>query len=247
MVIYTNGCSHTIGHCVKKHESWPHMVEYNLSDDNYSSFYQVLDSKEMRENFVGIGDSILINEARWGVGNDYIFHRSLEGVNKMIANNMKPDLVIIQWSGTNRRIHSNENGPDIYVNLYDSTELGIKFEPMGSLHTCHYVFMLQEFLKLNNICYLFFNYMAWDKSILKSPTFLKIDFDNWLDFGMGNDIILNGLINLFKEKQFTCDSEGHPNIDGNLFINDNILEKLHKNKFPLKKLHKNKFPTNNLI
>jgi hypothetical protein len=236
MIIYTNGCSHTAGHCVKQNQTWPHMVVKSMSGDNYLSFYQVLHSKEMKEKFVGISNSILINDAHWGVGNDYIFHRSLEGINKMIDGNKKPDLVIIQWSGTNRRIHSNKNGEDVYVNLYDYPELGIKFEPMGSLHTCHYVFMLQEFLKLNNISYLFFNYMAWDKSILKSPTFLKIDFNNWLDFGMGNDIIFNGLINFFKDKQFTCDSQGHPNIDGNRFITANILEKLDKNKFPLKKL-----------
>ena len=37
-------------------------------------------------------------------------------------------------------------------------ELGIKFEPMGSLHTCHYVYLLQEFLKINGIKYLFFNF-----------------------------------------------------------------------------------------
>jgi hypothetical protein len=247
MVIYTNGCSHTAGYCIKRHQTWPHMIAYNIIGDNYSSFYKVLDFEEMKKKIGEINNSILINEAFFGVGNDYIFHRSLEGINKMISNNKKPDLVIIQWSGTNRRIHSDTNGADIYVNLYDSTELGIKFEPMGSLHTCHYVFMLQEFLKLNNISYLFFNYMAWDKSILKSPTFLKIDFDNWLDFGMGNDIILNGLIDLFKEKQFTCDSQGHPNIDGNFFINDNILNKLDKNKFTLNTLHKNKFLLNKLI
>lgn len=211
------------------------MVIQTIGGDVYSSFYQVLEPNEIKEKFL-TNSSILINDAHWGVGNDYIFHRSIEGINKMITADNPPDLVIIQWSGTNRRIHSNENGEDVYVNLYDHSELGIKFEPMGSLHTCHYAFMLQEFLKLNNISYLFFNYMAWDVSILNSSTFLKIDFKNWLDFDMGNDIILNGLIELFKDKKFTCDTQGHPNLDGNRFITKNVLQKINENKSFLKKL-----------
>lgn len=235
MIVYTNGCSHTAGHCVTQNETWPHMIIQNMSDGNYLAFYQVFQPKEIKEKFV-LDSSILINDAHWGVGNDYIFHRSLEGINKMIIADKKPDLVVIQWSGTNRRIHTKESGEEVFVNLYDYTEFGIKFEPIGSLHTCHYAFMLQEYLKLNNIPYLFFNYMAWDKSILESSIYLKIDLNNWLDFGMGNDVILNGLIEFFKDKKFTCDSQGHPNIDGNRFISDNILEKLYNNKFPVKKL-----------
>jgi hypothetical protein len=240
MIIYTNGCSHTAGHCVKPYQSWPQMLIGSLNDNkNFLSFYINSTKNVVIKEELLIGDWILFNEAQWGAGNDYIFHHTIESVNKLININKTPKLVVIQWSGTNRRLHSNELGGERYINLDDSPELGIKFEPMGSLHTCHYVYMLQEFLKLNQIPYLFFNYMAWDNSVIKSETFSKLDFNNWIDFGFGKDIIFKGLIDLFKNKKFTCDSAGHPNIDGNHYIAKNILEKLNKEILPIDTFNQN--------
>jgi hypothetical protein len=240
MIVYTNGCSHTAGHCVKHYQSWPHMVLESLKGDkSFLSFYRKpIVGMEIKKQLL-VGDSILFNEAQWGAGNDYILHHTIESINKLISLNKKPDFVFIQWSGTNRRLHSTIYGDEKYINLDDSPELGIKFEPMGSLHTCHYVYILQEFLKMNKISYLFFNYMAWDESVSNSYTFPKIDLDNWVDFDMGKDIIFNGLIDLFKSKNYTCDSAGHPNIEGNHYIAKNILNKLGKEIIPIDSFKQN--------
>jgi hypothetical protein len=43
MVIYTNGCSHTAGYCIKRHQTWPHMIAYNIIGDNYSKVKVIKD------------------------------------------------------------------------------------------------------------------------------------------------------------------------------------------------------------
>lgn len=242
MIIYTNGCSHTHGYaCVTPYLTWPHMVIRSLiNDSNYLFFH-----KDIRYNNkfdivkeLLAGDSILLNEAQSGAGNDYILHHTIESVTKLINCDKKPNWVFIQWSGTNRRLHSTPYGTEMYVNPSDSASLGVKFEPMGSMHTCHYSYLLQEFLKSHNINYLFFNYMAWDSSVLKSSIFSKIDFNNWVTFQMGEDVIFNGLIDFFKEKNYTCDEPGHPNLEGSYYIAYHILKKLNKNILPLDKFSK---------
>lgn len=240
MILYTNGCSHTHGYaCVPPHLTWPNMVMRSLIEDgNYLFFHKEYNVKFNISKELLIGDSILLNEAQSGAGNDYILHHTIESITKLIELDKKPDLVLIQWSGTNRRLHSSPYGNEIYVNAIDATELGVKFEPMGSLHTCHYVYLLQQFLKFYNIDYLFFNYMAWDDSVLKSSLFSKIDFNNWITFHMENDIIFNGLIELFKENRYTCDDLGHPNLEGSYYIAYHILKKLKKDVLPLEKFSK---------
>ena len=71
----------------------------------------------------------------------------METISGLIESGNKPDYVFIQWSGANRRMHSTPDGGHLFVNLHDNTELGILFDPMGSHHTLHYMFALQQFLK----------------------------------------------------------------------------------------------------
>jgi hypothetical protein len=168
----------------------------------------------------------LINESRCGAGNDYIFHQTLETVSHLIENNKKPDYVFIQWSGPNRRQHCLPNGEIVNVNLNDNIEYHVKFEPMGSKHTLHYIFMLQEFLKKENIKYYFFNYMALDNSIKNLSIYDEIDVKNFIDFGFGKDILTNGIIEYIKNNNLSCDEFGHPNELGNEFIANEILKKL---------------------
>jgi hypothetical protein len=171
-------------------------------------------------------ENILINESRCGAGNDHIFHRTLETLTYLIQNNKKPDYVLIQWSGPNRRQHCLPNGEMKNVNLHDNIEYHVKFEPMGSLHTLHYIFSLQEFLKKENIKYYFFNYMELDKSIKNNPIYNEIDMGNFIDFGFGKDILTTGILEMIKEKEFSCDNQGHPNKEGNEYIANQILKKL---------------------
>jgi hypothetical protein len=179
---------------------------------------------------------VLYNHAIHGAGNDYIFHKSLETISSLVQKGNKPDYVIIQWSGTNRRLHFFPDGY-VFVNPSDYTELGVKFEPYGSEHTIHYMFSLQEYLKKNNINYLFFNYMALDKSIKDISVYNEIDLNNFLDFGMGESIIYNGLIDFFKSKDMCCDDAGHPNHQGNYLIAEEIGNRLGIDIIDLKDFH----------
>jgi len=228
MIIYTSGCSHTAGGCFKQLYTWPHII--------MKSILETYSTNPTNTNFRN-NSNVLYNEAMHGAGNDYIFHKSLETITSLIQNGNKPDYVIIQWSGPNRRLHTLPDGFK-FVNPWDYPELGIKFEPYGSEHTIHYIFSLQEFLKKNNINYIFFNYMALDKSIKKTSIFKEIDIDRFLKFEMGNDIIFNGLIDFLKSKDMCCDEQGHPNHEGNHLIAKEITNKLNIGLIDIKEFHK---------
>lgn len=218
MIIYTNGCSHTAGHCMKRAKTWPNIVMKSIiGNESYSN--------NVSYSSIKPNSNILYNQALHGAGNDYIFHKSLESIGGLISSGNKPDYVIIQWSGPNRRLHSTPDGGYLFVNPHDNTELGVLFEPMGSEHTLHYMFALQEFLKKHNIPYLFFNYMELYKLIKKSTIYNLIDLNNVLDFG-GDINMFTGLINFFKENNMNCDEGGHPNKSGNYFIGKAVTQKL---------------------
>lgn len=219
MIIYTNGCSHTAGHCFKRVKSWPNIVMKSIiGNDSYSN--------NLEYNSIKQNSNVLYNQAMHGAGNDYIFHKSLETIGGLINSGNKPDYVFIQWSGPNRRMHSTPDGGHLFVNLYDNTELGILFEPMGSEHTLHYMFTLQEFLKNNDIKYLFFNYMGLSNRIKRSAIYPLINFDNIIDFDLGTNTMFGGLIQFFKANNMNCDEGGHPNEDGNYFIGKHIVKKI---------------------
>lgn len=234
MILYTNGCSHTAGGCFKYphnlSHSWPNFLMKSIMGDAAYSL------NPLNANF-NKNSNVLYNQALHGAGNDYIYHISLETISSLLLNENKPDYVIIQWSGPNRRMHIL---PDkyVFVNLWDSTEFGVKYEPYGSLHTIHYMFSLQEFLKNNNINYLFFNYMALDESIKESFVFTKLDMNRFLNFGLGDSILFNGLIDFLKSKNMCCDDAGHPNDDGNYLISKEISNKLNINPIDIKTFNK---------
>lgn len=216
MIIYTNGCSHTAGHCMKRSKTWPHIVMKSIiGSETYSNN---LEHKIIKKN-----SNVLYNQALHGAGNDYIFHKSLENITGLLNSGNKPDYVILQWSGPNRRLHSTADGGHLFVNPYDNTELGVVFEPMGSEHTLHFMFAMQEFLKNNNINYLFFNYMELSKLIKKSAVYKCIDFNNIVNFDSTNNMF-DGLIDFFKSNDMNCDEGGHPNELGNYFIGKHIVE-----------------------
>ena len=223
MIIYSNGCSHTFGHCVEKEEVWVNLIMKNLSKE-YVSFNSNLFS--FTENTIINENNIYINESRCGAGNDYIFHTSIESITKLITYNKKPNYVFIQWSGPNRRMHCLPNGEVKFVNPQDNVEYQVKFEPMGSEHTLHYIFLLQEFLKKENIKYYFLNYMPLDNSIKFRSIYNEIDMNSFIDFGFGKDVLTTGILEMIKEKGFSCDELGHPNKEGNEYIANEILNKI---------------------
>jgi hypothetical protein len=189
MLIYVNGCSITHGYLVGFENSWANLFAEN---NNYD----------------------LINESVCGVGNDFIFHKTLESITELINKNQKPELVIIQWSGPNRRLHCDINGKYYYVNLTDHLQYSPKYEPMGSEHTIHYMYAIQEFLKSNGIKYYFFNYMDLDKSSNFLSVYKKINWNSDLNIKM-LQLRKNGLL---------ADDFGHPSIGGQFYIS-NIISK----------------------
>lgn len=230
MIVYTNGCSHTAGGCYKKRKySWPNLLMKSImGDDLYS----------INPPDIKLKENILYNESMHGAGNDYIFHKSLETISSLIQNGRKPNYVIIQWSGTNRRMHIY---PDRFIfvgNPMDNMELGIKFEPYGSEHTIHYMFALQEYLKKNKIEYWFFNYMALYSSIINNSIFNELDLSRFIDFGMGDDVIFNGLIDFFKSKNMCCDEAGHPSHQGLHLIASEIGKRIGVNIIDIDSFHK---------
>jgi hypothetical protein len=91
---------------------------------------------------------------------------------------------------------------------------------MGSEHTLHYMFSLQEFLKINEIKYYFFNYMDLDHSVKSLNTYKKIDWE------CGAEITMIDL----KKMGLVADDFGHPSLDGQYWIANNISKKLGYNK-----------------
>lgn len=229
MVIYSIGCSHTYGHCLENKDLvWSSIImgKFSKNYTTYGTNFNNLNAESLKNS-----DDIFVNDSICGGGNDYIFHKTLESVSLLIRENKTPDYVFIQWSGPNRRQHCTPDGNILYVNLFDNVEEGIKFEPMASLHTLHYMFSLQEFLKNNNIKYYFFNYFGLDHSIKGTNVFSNINFDLFLDFNLGNNFLYEGLLNFMVKNNYSCDEHGHPNIEGNHFIANHILNKIKYNEF----------------
>jgi len=206
MILYVNGCSHTEGHHLEKKYIWPNLLKETLGNS-----YE------------------LINDAMCGAGNDHILHQSLESISKLINQNKKPNLVIIQWSSPYRRLHCTIDGIEKFINSDDNSEYGLKFEPMASKHTLHYMYVLQQFLKDNDINYLFFNYFGIEKEVKDLEIFNQIDFENFITFDIDN-VLYSGIINFMKEKKFTFDKPGHPNEIGHSYICNSILSKLNISK-----------------
>lgn len=229
MVVYVNGCSHTED--IEKNNTnytWPIILMDKLSQ--MYGYYRVIGrslNNRIDNSMLGFNETkgdILINDSVCGASNDYIFHTSLESINELLNKKVKPDLVVIQWSGPNRRENCDHNGNITFITPHDNIDLHLKFEPMASKHTLHYMFSLQEILTKNGINYLFFNYMGLDKSIKNTNILGKIDKSKVLDFN--NNTIFNGLIEQFKSNGLTRDQQGHPNKEGGECISNKILEKL---------------------
>jgi hypothetical protein len=228
MLIYSNGCSHTIGHEIDWLRTWPHFtIRGILGHNQYQINPLITDKKEK---------NVLYNEGIQGAGNDYIFHQSLESISKLIQNNEKPDYVFIQWSGPNRRQHCLPDGEILNVNLFYNIEYNIKFEPMGSMHTLHYIFAMQEFLKKNNINYCFLSFMSIDESIKKLNIYKEMDLDKFLYIEYDNEILFNGILSHLKKEHMTLDLGGHANETGHLIVANELLKKLKFDELNYNKL-----------
>lgn len=242
MILYVNGCSHSddIWQKEDKEDNGLFVWSYRLFKNFTSNFeyYRIIgDEFNVRPFIINNNESkvkinksskivtdTLINDSVSGSGNDRIFHITLESLTKLIESGNKPDLVVLQWTGVNRRESCDIDGTPIFITPHDNLDYHLKFEPMGTTHTAHYIFTLQEFLKKNDINYRFFTYMGMDNIIKTLSVYEKINFDKFVDFG--NETIYNGLIDLIKENGYNRDEQGHPNEKGAKFISDKIYHNI---------------------
>jgi hypothetical protein len=190
------------------------------------NYYRDLSQLRLDELKTLTNMDFLINEGKTAVGNDHIFHQTLESISKLVEIGKKPDFVIIQWSGPNRREHCLLDGKPVFVNVHDNTEYHLKYEPLGTTHTAHYIYCLQQFFINHDIRYYFFNYMSFDYCLKELEIYKKINTHRFVDFGLHSRTLFVGLIELLKEKRFTRDDQGHANELGNKFISNKIIEKI---------------------
>lgn len=241
MVLYVNGCSHSDDLWQEKDEErngsfvWSyHLMKTFTKDFKYFRIIgkdvnkrpnildEPLSNMEIKD-LRNLNNDILINDSISGSGNDRIFHGSLESLTRMLEIGKAPNLVVIQWSGVNRREYCGIDGKPLFSSPSENTHLHPKFEPMASTHTLHYMFVLQEFLKKYNINYYFFTYFGLDTLVKDLHVYKLLDNNKFIDFG--NDTFYNGLIDLILDRGFNRDEHGHPNEKGAEFISNNILRK----------------------
>ena len=224
MIIYSNGCSHTSD--VKQ---------------NYDNVYIDILANEVLENYKTIkvqegyynkfknfnfkdldtDTNYLLKNADHGKSNDLIFFESYNIIKDSIINNVKLDFVIIQFSGVNRRIHSNPDGSLLKVNPFDNSEMGVKFEPFATEQSLQYILILQDLLKKHSIKYCFIPYMEFDSDTLDKSSNLKLIDNNYLTTSLKE-----GHRNSFRKKGFVMDASGHPNHQGYYILAKIILKKL---------------------
>tara|TARA_B100000530_G_scaffold328063_1_gene268497 strand:- start:365 stop:1249 length:885 start_codon:yes stop_codon:yes gene_type:complete len=226
MILFANGCSHTAGQCVQKPLTWPFMLSHSLINkewDTHETHYGQIHKATNPQSLVDKTKNQLFEFSDHGKSNDMIYYETLHFLLSLEKENIKPDFVVIQWSGVNRRVHSvpGEKGIIdglVFVNSHDNSKFGPWFEPYASKHTLQMMLHLQTYLKLNDIPYAFIPYMEVDT---QNKYLIELDF---LDESKCTISPKIGHRNEFRRKGLTCDTHGHPSLLGHYFITNKVLE-----------------------
>ena len=232
MIIYNNGCSHTkTGEDFFSHGYFD-IVCKELFNNDYQSvtlergLYNYEKNKLLKLKLNST--NILFKHALSGKSNDLIFFETLNFIYTTLDTELKPNLIIIQWSGPNRRFHSEPDGGIIDINPHDNTDLGIKFEPLATEQTLQYMITLQDVCKLHNIEFIFIPYMELDKDVSEtSPITNQLNLDKF------TTSLIEGHRNFFRESGYSMDLQGHPNFYGIYYIAKLILKILNKDIGPI--------------
>ena len=240
MKLYVNGCSYSSHHISESISNWPEILMHLFM----GNFKEILRQNIISYKNINNENNILFNSARHGVGNDRILHTTLEEIEHLISENLKPDLVIIEWTWPDRRRTLTETGEEYYLNssndylFLKGNELDVfmhnnnkvKPEPLASEETLHYMFILQEYFIKNNIDYLFFNYIKLDESVKKLNIFKKIDLSKFIEFNGVNDLLFTGLFEFIIKNGLSKDSYAHENDAGHKFIAKEIRNRILNEK-----------------
>jgi hypothetical protein len=251
MIIYTNGCSHSIG--INGGYSWSYIISKSffrdgkyirkkISSDKHDNIIVenviknktnlLMFSKTTSDNESLINHdildkthNILYNSADSGKGNDLIYHQTLEYLSECKSRNIKPDYVFIQWSGANRV--SMQDTP-YTLNMYTpaNTINNLNFEPYGSIQTISYMFSLQEILKSMDIEYYFCCYMELSDRVKSFHLYKQLDLSKFITFDKESHPLFSGFRNLMRKKGYVMDGNGHPNYFGHWFLANKFLEKI---------------------
>jgi len=240
MKLYVNGCSYSAGHISKSFTNWPKILMEPFMDN----FEEILKENIISYENTNNKNNVLFNSARHGGGNDRILHSTLEEIEHLIFENLKPDLVIIEWTWPDRRRTLTEAGDEYYLNsskdylfkeyseldtfMYNNNK--VKPEPLASEETLHYMFILQEYLIKNNIDYLFFNYIKLDEYVKNLKIYRKIDLSKFIKFSNIDDLLFTGLFEFIIKNGLSNDLYAHENDAGHKFIAKEILNRIVNKK-----------------
>lgn len=224
MMIYVNGCSHTIG--VNGKYSWSYVLGKSISrkiyytvGNNQKKYFEEVDYITNQNTLYNFSDS--------AKGNDMIFYETIEFLSKCKLNNIKPNYVFIQWSGPSRLARQDIFGNIVFNTPGDEEKPNIIFEPHASRTSLSYIFSLQEILKSMDIDYYFCCYMDFDKDCQKYPMFHSIDLERFISFDNTSHPILDGFRNMMRKKYLALDAAGHPSYLGHYFIANKFLKKIN--------------------
>lgn len=243
MFIFSNGCSHTawnfndgyptlVARCLNRmgkrfhHNKLKFATQYLFGGETYNGEYH-LDDPFYTDEYLNNNKSINLSFAYPSKSNDTIFFETHESLLYLKRINKLPDYVFIQWSGPNRRMHMEPDGLWIDVGPNRKPELQIKFEPMASMQTLHYMLVLQNLLKSLNIEYVFISYMELDRSIEKVKSFKDLDLDRFITLE-GLHPLFDGFRNKFREMEYALDWHGHPDARAHYKLLELILDKINK-------------------
>lgn len=249
MLVYTNGCSHS----ANRGTGWPVQLMTALCGyRNYShhemnafmnNIFEV--SVDWVEKFSELKKQIekpvhnLIDSADHGKNNQKIYIETIDWVTRLMKINKKPHLVVIQWSGPERKLdydydealtydydkHKEIFHHSIDINPHDSFSRGLIPEPLASKMTIQYMLLLQTFLKSHNIEYAFIPYME-----LQNDTFVQPEL-RYLDRRKLTTDLFEGHRNDFRKRCIVQDYNGHPNLISSNEIVDKVLDILNLSEF----------------
>lgn len=249
MLVYTNGCSHS----ANRGTGWPAQLMNalcgvrNYSHHEMNSFmnniFEV--SVDWVEKFSELKKQIenpvhnLIDSADHGKSNQKIYIETIDWVTRLMKINKKPHLVVIQWSGPERKLDYNYDDALTYdydkhkeifyhsidINPHDSFSRGLIPEPLASKMTIQYMLLLQSFLKSHNIEYAFIPYMK-----LQSDEFVQPEL-RYLDKRKLTTDLFKGHRDDFRRRCIVEDYNGHPNLISSNEIVDKVLDIINLSEF----------------
>ena len=249
MLVYANGCSHS----ANRGTGWPVQLMNalcgykNFSHHELNAFmnniFEV--SVDWVEKFSEIKEQIekpvhsLIDSADHGKNNQKIYIETIDWVTRLMKINKKPHLVVIQWSGPERKLdydydeaitydydkHKEIFHHSIDVNPHDSFSRGLIPEPLASKMTIQYMLLLQTFLKSHDIEYAFIPYMK-----LQNDNFVQPEL-RYLDRRKITTDLFEGHRDDFRKRGLVEDYNGHPNLISSNEIVDKVLDILNLSEF----------------